>query len=115
MRRHNICFALEIRKNIFELYSNPPLSRALISSITGLLHNMIMTPNIQEYLSLNTDGSNSIVISRQSICSNLLFYVFQDGLELRLPIVTWIFENIRVKVGKLGRGPGGARKRMLFF
>ena len=28
------------------------LSGALISSVTGLLHNRIMTPNIQEYLSL---------------------------------------------------------------
>ena len=30
----------------------PLLPRALISSVTGLLHNRIMTPNIQEYLSL---------------------------------------------------------------
>ena len=28
------------------------LSGALISSVTRLLHNRIMTPNIQEYLSL---------------------------------------------------------------
>ena len=31
------------------------LSGALISSVTGLLHNRIMTPNIQEYLSLTQD------------------------------------------------------------
>ena len=30
---------------------------ALISSVTGLLHHRIMTPNIQEYLSLNTTFS----------------------------------------------------------
>ena len=30
----------------------PLLSGALISSVTGLLHNGIMTPNRQEYLSL---------------------------------------------------------------
>ena len=30
----------------------PLLSGALTSSVTGLLHNRIMTPNIQEYLSL---------------------------------------------------------------
>ena len=34
----------------------PLLSEALISSVTGLLHNRIMTPNIQEYLSLNTEA-----------------------------------------------------------
>ena len=31
----------------------PHLSGALISGVTGLLHNRIVTPNIQEYLSLN--------------------------------------------------------------
>ena len=31
----------------------PLLSGALISSVTGLLHNRIMTSNILEYLSLN--------------------------------------------------------------
>ena len=53
MRGHNICFYREIRK----LYSNYPqypfLSGGLISSVTGLLHDRIMTSNIQEYLSLN--------------------------------------------------------------
>ena len=31
----------------------PHLSGALISRVTGLLHNRIMTPYIQEYLSLS--------------------------------------------------------------
>ena len=49
MRGHNICLHLEIRNNSFELSSIPILSGVLISSVTGLLHDRIMTPNIQEY------------------------------------------------------------------
>ena len=36
----------------------PHLSGALISSVTGLLHNRIMTPNIQEHLSLIKHSSS---------------------------------------------------------
>ena len=43
-------------KKIEKLSLNYPqyslLSGALISSVTGLLHNRIMTPNVQEYMSL---------------------------------------------------------------
>ena len=39
----------------------PLLSGAVISSVTGWLHNRIMTPNIQEYLSLNESLSSMIV------------------------------------------------------
>ena len=47
-------FSLRNKKNIFELSSMPYfLSGAPISSVTGLLHNRIMAPNIQEYLSLS--------------------------------------------------------------
>ena len=54
MRGHNICFPREIRKIALNYPEHPLLSGALISSVTGLLHNRIMTPNIQEYLSLNS-------------------------------------------------------------
>ena len=37
----------------------PQLSGALISGVTGLLHNRIMTPNKQEYLSLSPPKQNS--------------------------------------------------------
>ena len=45
-------FSSRNKKIIFGLFSISLLSGALISSVTGLLHNRIMTPNIQEYLSL---------------------------------------------------------------
>ena len=45
-------FSLRNKKNIFELSSIPLLSGALIGSVSELLHNRIMTSNIQEYLSL---------------------------------------------------------------
>ena len=35
-----------------QTFNYPLLSGALISSVAGLLHNRIMTPNIQECLSL---------------------------------------------------------------
>ena len=38
------------KKIIFELSSNTNLSGALISGVTGLLHDRIMTPKIQEHL-----------------------------------------------------------------
>ena len=44
--------SLRNKKIIFELSLIPPLTGALISSATGLLNNRLMTPNIQEYLSL---------------------------------------------------------------
>ena len=48
-------FSCEIRKKSLN-YPKYPLSfGALISSATGLLHNRIMTPNIQGYLSLKTN------------------------------------------------------------
>ena len=48
-------FSLRNKKKISLNYPQyPHLSGALISGVTGLLHNWIMTPNIQEYLSLNT-------------------------------------------------------------
>ena len=53
MRGHNICFHREIRTLSLNFPQYPLLSGALISGVTGLLHNRIMTPNIQEYLSLN--------------------------------------------------------------
>ena len=53
MRGHNVCFHGEIRKKTSLNYLQYPLlSGALISSVTGLLHYRIMTPNIQEYLPL---------------------------------------------------------------
>ena len=52
MRGHNLCFHREIRKIPLNYPQYPLLSVALISRITGLLHNRIKTPNIQEYLSL---------------------------------------------------------------
>ena len=52
MKGHNICFHREIRKLSLNYPKYTLLSGALISSVTGLLHNRIMTPNIQEYLSL---------------------------------------------------------------
>ena len=52
MRGHNICFRLEIR-----LYLNYPQCPSYLElCVTGLLHNRIMTPNIQEYLSLLSPG-----------------------------------------------------------
>ena len=51
---HDICFHWEIRKIIFELSSLSLLSAALISSVTRLMHNRIMTPIIQEYLTLTS-------------------------------------------------------------
>ena len=54
MRDHNICFHREKEKILLNYPQYPSSSRALISSVTGLLHNRIMTPNIQEYLSLRT-------------------------------------------------------------
>ena len=56
MRGHNICFHRETRKISLNYPQYPRLSGALISGVTGLLHNRIigriMTPTIQEYLSL---------------------------------------------------------------
>ena len=47
-------FSLRNKKKISLNYPQYPLlSGALISSVTGLLHNRIMTPNIKEYLSLS--------------------------------------------------------------
>ena len=51
MKGHNICFPREIRKSSLNYPQYSLLSGALISSVTELLHNRIMTPNIQEYLS----------------------------------------------------------------
>ena len=46
-------FSLRNKKKISLNYPQyPHLSGALISGVTGLLHNRIMTPNTQEYLSL---------------------------------------------------------------
>ena len=46
-------FSLRNKKKISLNYPQYPLSSgALISSVIGLLHNRIITPNIQEYLSL---------------------------------------------------------------
>ena len=53
MRGHNIGFLREIKKLSLNYPQYSLLSGALISSATGLLHNRIMTPSIQEYLSLN--------------------------------------------------------------
>ena len=49
-------FSLRIKKKISLNYPQYPLlSTALISSVTGLLHNRIITCNIQEYLSLTIE------------------------------------------------------------
>ena len=49
-------FSLRNKKKISLNYPQYPLlPGALISSVTGLLHNRIVTPNIQEYLSLRID------------------------------------------------------------
>ena len=46
-------FSLRNKKKLSLNYPEyPHLSGALFSGVTGLLHNRIMTPNIQEYLSL---------------------------------------------------------------
>ena len=52
-------FSLRNKKKVSLNYPQYPLlPGALISSVTGLLHNRIMTPNIQEYLSLKNNGYN---------------------------------------------------------
>ena len=59
MRGQNICFLEKEEKSSLNYPQYSLLSGALIRNVTGLLHNIIMTPNIQEYLSLKTvDGPN---------------------------------------------------------
>ena len=54
MNGHNI-----YSEKIFLNYPQYPfLSGALISSVTGFMHSRIMTPYIQEYLSLNPIHEN---------------------------------------------------------
>ena len=55
----------------------PLLSGALISSVTGVFHNRIMAPNIQEYLSLSDSNIIKHILS-SSECH------FPGAQELRL-------------------------------
>ena len=69
-------FSLRNKKKSSLNYPHYPLlSGALVSSVTGLLHNRIMTPNIQEYLSLSVAAINSLPIFHHSV----QFYFLCDG------------------------------------
>ena len=48
----------------------PHLSGALISGVTGLLHNRIMTPNMQEYLSLKNKISSFGKVLKTNLLSS---------------------------------------------
>ena len=53
-------FSMRNKKKISLNYPQYPLlPGALISSVTGLLHNRIMAPNIQEYLSLSVEPNGA--------------------------------------------------------
>ena len=89
MRGHNIRFHLEIRISLnYPQY--PFLSEALISSLTGWLHNRIMTPNVQEYLSLKG------VTFKKRVTHSMLFRFLISVINLLVTVMEMV-QYIRIQ------------------